>query len=298
MAFRLRFRSGGLVCDKSRMNIAHPAAQNFLKQGYDVLPAFIEAHELASLQYDVDKIASSVPDPVMTRPGNHLFPLRWNDPIVARLLNSPRRRALLHNVLQASDLRWLSAYVSTKDGRTPALWWHQDWWCWDHPISFARAPAQVAVLYYLSDTDEANGALRLLPGSHCTSTPLHAALPEAHGHDANAVPAGHPAMCDAEGQVTIAAQAGDAVLIDYRLLHGTHANMSAVRRDCILLSFIPAWRGLPVEILAHLILHPALPGEGEVSAACGYDDLLPRFDGAPKSLPINRVPPPSFSATL
>jgi hypothetical protein len=280
------------------MNIAYDPARDFLGQGYGVLPALVERDELASLRREVGRIASSAPDPVMARPGNHLFPLRWNDPIVARLLNSPRRRALLQGILQASELRWLSAYVSTKDARTPALWWHQDWWCWDHPVSFRRAPAQVAVLCYLSDTDERNGALRVLPGSHCGATPLHRALPEAHGHDANAVPAAHPAMCDVDGQVTIEAKAGDAVLIDYRLLHGTHANMSAERRDCILLSFIPAWRDLPVEILAHLIMHPALPGESEspARAVCGYDDLLPRFDGVPGSLPINRVPPPSFKA--
>lgn len=282
------------------MNIAYGAARDFLKQGYGVLPGFVEEHELAGLYGEVDRIASSAPDPVMARSGNHLFPLRWNDPIVARLLNAPRRRTLLQNVLQASDLRWLSAYVSAKDPRTPELWWHQDWWCWDHPVSFRRAPVQIAVLCYLSDTDDRNGALRVLPGSHCGATPLHSALPEAHGHDANAVPAVHPAMCDAEGQVTIAASAGDAVLIDYRLLHGTRASMSAERRDCVLLSFIPAWRDLPVEILAHLILHPALPCESEspARAICDYNDLLPRFDGVPASLPINRVPPPSFKAML
>jgi ectoine hydroxylase-related dioxygenase (phytanoyl-CoA dioxygenase family) len=112
------------------------------------------------------------------------------------------------------------------------------------------------------------------------------------------VPEAHPAMRDADGQITIEASAGDAVLIDYRLLHSTHANLSAARRDCVLLSFIPAWRDLPVEILAHLILHPALPDENESVArdVCGYDDLLPRFDGVPASVPINRVPPARFQA--
>jgi hypothetical protein len=280
------------------MNLAYGAARDFLKEGYGVLPAFVAEHEFVPLRAEVGKIASLPPDPVMARPGNHLFPLRWSDPIVAQLLNSARRRALLQSVLRPSDLRWLSAYVSSKDERTPALWWHQDWWCWDHPVSFRCAPAQVAVLCYLSDTDERNGALRVLPGSHRASTPLHASLPEAHGLDANSVSVAHPAMREADGEVTIRVSAGDAVLIDYRLLHGTHANMSADRRDCILLSFIPAWRDLPVEILAHLILHPALPGELEGAArdVCGYDDLLPRFDGVPKSLPISRVPPAQFRA--
>ena len=276
---------------------------DFSKTGYSILTSFVEQHELASLRACVDEIASLPPDPIMARPGNHLFPLRWNDAIVARLLNSSRRRAALQNALhspdlQSPDLRWLSAYVSTKEPGTPALWWHQDWWCWDHPISFRRAPAQVALLCYLADTNDRCGALRVLPGSHRRNTPIHAILPEAHGHGANCVPEAHPAMRDADGQVTIEACAGDAVLIDYRLLHGTHANLSAGRRDCILLSFIPAWRDLPVEILAHLILHPALPGEseGQARGICGYDDLLPTFDGVPASLPINRVPPAQFHA--
>jgi hypothetical protein len=127
---------------------------------------------------------------------------------------------------------------------------------------------------------------------------MHRSLPEAHGADANSVSTSHPAMRDAEGQITIGLKAGDAVVLDYRLLHATHANESLERRDCILLSFIPAWRQLPAEILAHLIAHPALPNDRENSArrASGYDDLLPRFNGLPTSLSINRVPPAEFAA--
>jgi ectoine hydroxylase-related dioxygenase (phytanoyl-CoA dioxygenase family) len=109
----------------------------------------------------------------------------------------------------------------------------------------------------------------------------------------------HIRLCTTlKGQITIEVRAGDAVLLDYRLLHGTHANASPERRDCILLSFIPAWRELPVDILAHLIAHPALPTDRESVArlASGYDELLPRFDGMPASLPINRVPPARFAA--
>ena len=77
---------------------------------------------------------------------------------------------------------------------------------------------------------------------------------------------------------------------------GTHANATDRRRGCILLSFIPDWTGLPAEVRAHLIAHPALPGEAEAEAraSSGYDDLLPWFDGAPASLPVNRVPPAGF----
>jgi ectoine hydroxylase-related dioxygenase (phytanoyl-CoA dioxygenase family) len=99
------------------------------------------------------------------------------------------------------------------------------------------------------------------------------------------------------GSETLAVRAGDAVVLDYRLLHGTHANATPRRRDCILLSFIPAWSELPREMQAHLIAHLALPDHAERTsrAASAYDELLPRFEGMPASLPLNRVPPMRFT---
>jgi ectoine hydroxylase-related dioxygenase (phytanoyl-CoA dioxygenase family) len=234
----------------------------------------------------------------MNRPGNDLIPLRWNDGIVARILGLRQRMRLLRDLLRANDLKWLSGYVSIKAAHSPALWWHQDWWCWDHPISFRRAPTQVAVLCYLTDTNETNGALRVLPGSHHKSMPMHGQLPEPHGECANGLPLHHPAMRDCPDQMTVSVRAGDAVVLDYRLLHGTHANGTPQRRDCILLSFIPNWRALPSELKAHFAMHPALPQDGEASSrlASGYADLLPSFAGTPKSLAVNRVAPAIFGA--
>lgn len=85
------------------------------------------------------------------------------------------------------------------------------------------------------------------------------------------------------GQVTISLQAGDAVVIDYRLLHCTHGNTRPHRRDCILLNFAPSWRDLPDEVRAHLS-HPALPMDGEVVPLSGWTArLLPNFDGPRRS---------------
>jgi ectoine hydroxylase-related dioxygenase (phytanoyl-CoA dioxygenase family) len=136
-----------------------------------------------------------------------------------------------------------------------------------------------------------------MPGTHHCGTVLHRALPEPHAETANALPAGHVALADTAEQDTIELLAGDAVALDYRLLHGTHANETARRRDCIILSFAPNWNALPREIKAHLIMHPALPDrrESEVREATCYDDILPRFDGTPESQRINRIPPANFA---
>lgn len=105
-----------------------------------------------------------------------------------------------------------------------------------------------------------------MPGSHRASTPLHASLPEAHADDAD-LPAQHPALADQPNQVTLSLRSGDAVLLDYRLLHGTHPNMATERRDAVLLSFAPSWRELPKDVQAHLIQHPALPTQDEDGAS-------------------------------
>ena len=119
---------------------------------------------------------------------------------------------------RATGLRYSvpSGYVSVKDPRSAALWWHQDWWCWKHPISYQRPASQIAVLCYLSDTDEVSGALRFIPGSHRQSTPLHALLPEAHTRRQDELDATHPVVSDQPEQLTLTASAGDAIVIDYR----------------------------------------------------------------------------------
>jgi hypothetical protein len=271
---------------------------DFELNGWTVIRNFLAPDELGSLTGSVNN-ALRLPRPsCMNRPGNDLVPLRWNDDIVARMLSAKARLQRLRDLLQAGDLKWLSGYVSIKAPHSCALWWHQDWWCWDHPITFRRPATQVAVLCYLTDTNRDNGALRVLPGSHHKSSAIHGQLPEPHGNDANSLSLDHPAMIDSPDQKTVPVKAGDAVVLDYRLLHGTHGNATPRRRDCILLSFIPNWAGLPPELKAHLAMHPALPSREErPSTYAGiYADLLPHFTGTPASVTISRVAPAHFSA--
>ena len=96
----------------------------------------------------------------------------------------------------------------------------------------------------------------------------------------------------------LSVKAGDAVVTDYRLLHGTHANATGVRRDCVLLSFTPNWSELPEEIRGHLISHPALPGADETAPRGVIAELLPSYDGPRADLPLNRNAPPDFRLTV
>lgn len=269
-------------------------AGRFARDGYVVLRHFLSGAELDGVRIDVEAHVGAPHHPSCVRPHNTLLPLVWSDRIVDRLLGSVARMDAVRAATGADDLRWISGYISIKEAHSEPLWWHQDWWCWDHPVSFRPAPGQIAVLCYLSDTDVQSGALRVLPGSHLRSSPVHAFLPEAHMPGA-VLPASHPAVRDHAEQLTLAVAAGDAVAIDYRLLHGTHANRSGARRDCVLLSFTPSWRDLPEELRAHLISHPAQPRAGEMPTPEATAALLPSFDGRRRDLRLNRIPPADFA---
>jgi ectoine hydroxylase-related dioxygenase (phytanoyl-CoA dioxygenase family) len=235
-----------------------------MTDGYALLPGWLEPDELPAIRAAADAVVDGDAAPACPRPNNTLLPLRWNDDLVALLVADERRVASLATATGAADLRWISGYLSVKEPRTGALDWHQDWWCWDHPVSFEPAAAQVALLVYLGDTDERTGALRVYPGSH----------------------RGEPG-----DPVTLRARAGDAVALDYRLLHGTHPNAAESRRDAVLLSFTPSWAELPADIRGHLIAHLAQPTAGEPTDGSPVVPLLPRFDGPRRDLPLNRTPP-------
>lgn len=272
-------------------------SEGFAERGYAVLEGLLSRMEIEVLRREVD---AALQMPVVAgceRPHNRLVPLRWSDPVVELILAQGHRRHRIAESVEGNDLRWISGYFSVKEAHSGALWWHQDWWCWDHPVSLRRAAAQVALLCYLTDTSERNGALRVLPGSHRRSIALHAALPEAHAQGA-ALVHDHAALSDHRDQVTLSADVGDAVVLDYRLLHGTHPNASGERRDCVLLSFAPSWRELPEDVRAHLIQHLAQPSTDERPALTRWQvESLPGFDGPRADLGLNLTAPAHFAVS-
>jgi hypothetical protein len=259
-------------------------ASSFARDGYAIIERLLEPTALSEITREVEQLAAGPLKPTCSRPNNTLLPLRWNDRVVELILEPPSRVERIRNAVEGDDFRWISGYISIKEARSAALPWHQDWWCWDHPVSFESAAPQVALLCYLSRTDAEHGALRLVPRSHYDYTDLHAQLAAADAANSK-LPLG-----DEQEQLTLAVDAGDAVVIDYRLLHGTHPNPAGSRRDCVLLSFAPTWRDLPEDVRGHLISHPAQPTAGERPPAW-LRDLRPTFTGVRRDLPLNRVRP-------
>ena len=148
--------------------------------------------------------------------------------------------------------------IISKPAGAPALYWHQDWARWDDPISMSPWPQQVFLNWYLTDTEVANGCLRVIPGSHRRRFDLHEHLTPPHesgGYDVEETNEwmfyNHPDAIDVPISV------GQLLIADARLLHGTHPNNSPERRTVLLGWFyrrsneVPrGWEGeVPREIL-------------------------------------------------
>ncbi len=154
--------------------------------------------------------------------------------------------------LGLEDVRFTSGYVISKPPNSPALFWHQDWWGWDDPISYTDRLAQVFVFLYLTDTTPENGCLRVIPGTHRRRHPMHDMM-EAHSDElAQVTDPDDPAFAEHPDAVAVPVRAGDMVIGDARLIHGAYPNSSDAERTLITLWYHPDYAALPEPIRARL----------------------------------------------
>ena len=228
------------------------------------------------------------------------------DPAFAALIAWPQALAAL-DAQGLGDARFSSGYVISKPPHAPPLFWHQDWWGWDHPSSYAGAIRQVFLMYYLADTTIENGCLRVVPGSHRRRHALHDRLASAHAERlARASDLNDPAFAPVAEERPVPVRAGDLVIGDARLLHGAYANRTAAERPLITLWYHPHFARQPAAIRARVarILHregvDTDPGGDERPFPEGWPKaarqriapLVADYDGRAAPLPWNRHPDP------
>ena len=172
-------------------------------------------------------------------------------PGYAPLIGNAKARSVFQR-WSFADPRFSSGYLISKPPSGPALFWHQDWWGWDDPISYSDEITQVFLMYYLTDTTPENGCLRVLPGSHRRRHALHDA-DAAHGESLSRVDDPNNSLYGSiDDEVPVPVQAGDLVIGDARLLHSAYANRSDDERSLITLWFHPNYRDLPAGMRARI----------------------------------------------
>ncbi len=177
----------------------------------------------------------------------------YDDPGFAELVRCPAAIDALGSLGFPSP-KWWSGFVISKPPHSPPLFWHQDWWDWNHPVSYGDPVAQqVFLMYYTVDTAPGNGCLRVILGSHLIRHRLHDAVPDAHTNALREIENPRsPVYQTVEEAIDVPVRAGDLVIGDSRLLHSAHANDSAKRRTVITLWYFPAFEQLPESIRAHI----------------------------------------------
>ena len=224
-------------------------------------------------------------------------------PAFGELVAYPRTLEIFAG-LGFGDPRFSSGYIISKPPGGPPLFWHQDWWGWDDPLSYTDAVAQVFLFYYLTDTTRENGCLRVVPGSHRRRHQLHDA-PAAHDDAlARVTDPGDPIYQSVAEEVAVPVRAGDVVIGDARLLHGAYANSGDSERTLLTLWYHPNFSALSAPIQARIYsvfkregndTDPAGPGKltPDNWPAAEHEriaDLLPIYDGDAAPQDWNRTP--------
>jgi ectoine hydroxylase-related dioxygenase (phytanoyl-CoA dioxygenase family) len=217
----------------------------------------------------------------------------WDDPFFSELIAwHPAMDAV--RSMGFEQTVFSTGFVISKPPHSPPLFWHQDWWGWEHEHSYTAKPQQIFLMYYLVDTTPENGCLRLIPGSHLKRHPLHD-LPEAHTEDIRmAGDLNHPVYLDQPGEVDVCVKAGDLVIGDSRLLHSARANQTDSRRTVITLWFHPQFYQLPEPMQALLGRRGGNANQRVTqwpeAAQERVRDLLPIYEGTTEPLNWNRTP--------
>jgi hypothetical protein len=168
-----------------------------------------------------------------------------NIPELAELVAYPKALEVFSK-MGFTDVRFSTGYLISKPPQSPPLFWHFDWMGWDHPASYLKGPLQTFFMYYLVDTSIKNGCLKVIPKSHIEEHSLHEAMRGAHTEELReAKNLQAPEFLPHPDEVNVCVKAGDLVIGDSRIIHGSHPNSSDEERPVITLWMHPNYEQMP-----------------------------------------------------
>ncbi len=280
------------------------ARRSLIDHGYCLIPKVLDDDIFGRVRtIAASGLADATPEHRALNRSQGSLVLMADYPAFAELI-AYRRTLEVFAGLGFSDPRFSSGYIISKPPGGPPLFWHQDWWGWDDPLSYTDFVAQVFLFYYLTDTSVENGCLRLVPRSHRRRHALHYA-PAAHDEAlARVTNPEDPIYQSVADEVAVPVRAGDVVIGDARLLHGAHANSGSSERTLLTLWYHPDFSALPAPMQARIYslfkregndTDPAAPGKltpdnWPAVARDRIAHLLPTYNGTARLQPWNRTP--------
>ena len=267
--------------------------EKLLSAGYVKVEGVLDAPMLDELRRVTDGLLTqqSSDDAERYRYQGSNIMLAYQHAVFARLFALPRALDAL-SALGFQSPRWWSAFLLSKPPHAPPLYWHQDWWAWDDPISNSPVPAQVFLMYYLTDTTPHNGCLRVIPGTHYQRNPLHDLLPPAHSRETYDANPNSVIFSKRPDEVDVPVRAGDLLIGDARILHAAHANQTDLHRSLLTLWYFPDYDTLSEPIQAYVARKTPLqlPDWWAEPEGMLMQPLIPLYSGDAAPAVWNRVP--------
>lgn len=185
------------------------------------------------------------------------------------------------------DVKFSTGYLISKPPHSPPLFWHFDWAGWSHPASYTAMPLQTFFMYYLVDTSIKNGCLKVIPRSHLEEHPLHEKMRNAHSKELKrATDLSAEEFQSHPDEVNVCVKAGDLVIGDSRLIHGSHPNNSDAERPVITIWMHPEFSSLPEDLQAFTGGHDFSKWPREAQKI--LEPLKPVYKGDVRATPWNR----------
>lgn len=201
--------------------------RHFAERGYiKNLPLF-DAAGVAALQQRFDEFLGRVPtgDDINTLNNWHKAN-RW----CYDLCHTPAILDYVEDILGPDIIHWGCQFFCKLPGASSEVPWHQDSQYW--PLSPRTSVTMWIALY---DTDDSNGAMRVVKGSHRRDFEHHAV----EGERYTLGQAIDTSQFDERDVVTFDLNAGEVSLHDDDLVHGSGPSASGRRRVGMTLRFAP-----------------------------------------------------------
>jgi ectoine hydroxylase-related dioxygenase (phytanoyl-CoA dioxygenase family) len=203
----------------------------YRENGYLLVPGVFDADEVQEMRDGLDRILanvtgtqhernhtwSDVGDSTLALKGYH--DLQYHDAVFTRMVAHPRLVGVLTQLIGPDvQLHHTKMLVKPPEEGAPFPM-HQDYPYFPH-----ERHSVLAASVHLDDTDEQNGCLHVIPGSHAWG-PL-----EAHGDS-------HTVDYELDAGVACPARAGDVLFFNYLTIHGSGVNRSTRTRRNVLFQY-------------------------------------------------------------
>ena len=185
----------------------------YQNKGYVSVPGIFTRQQVRAIKADAIRILTR-DGKLGTPSGVNVWMLDQIDPSLLQPVIDPRLVGILRELIGDSP-EFLSAKTVFKSGtkRFPSPW-HQDWFYW-------KGSTKISAWIALDDATEANGCLRLIPGTHRKVFTM-AQIKNETGFERQ-IP---PAELEGMEPVTVPAAAGDVVFFHDLAVHASHPNTS------------------------------------------------------------------------